>query len=63
MRTTIYTKEHGKLATWGTDCNSGNYGLAIEDVRKELPASHKAPILILFDNTESANDELPIQTA
>ena len=43
----IFTKVNGELVVWNTDASWDNVHLAVEQVKQELGAGHKSPVLIL----------------
>jgi hypothetical protein len=43
----IFTKVNGELVVYGTDATLDNVHLAIEEIRRELGAGHKSPVLVL----------------
>lgn len=43
----IFTRVEGKLIVYETDANIDNVHLAVEQVKKELGAGHKCPVLVL----------------
>jgi hypothetical protein len=43
----IFTKVNGELVVYDTDATWENLPLAIEQVKQELGAGHKAPVLVL----------------